>query len=136
MEEGVIPGNRNLTCLDAAMSRAPTLLHTDAPMRPGAIAAGLLTSLGFGHVSSLILLLHPAAFAACLSDDDHAAWRAAADARLATAARRPAEVCAGRTPAFRRRAGRRLDPADAHAAEIRMLLDPDARLGPAGIYGP
>jgi fatty acid synthase len=136
LEEGVIPGNRNLTCLDAAMSRAPTLLHTDAPMRPGPCAAGLLTSLGFGHVSSLILLLHPAAFAAALPDDLRAAWVAAAAAREEIAARRTAEVCLGRRPAFRRRAHRRLDGADAHAAEVRMLLDPDARLGPDGVYVP
>ena len=134
LTEGVIPGNRNLTCLDPAMRRAPALLHTDAPLRPGPLRAGLVTSLGFGHVSSLVLLLHPEAFAASLTDAQAAAWRKASAAREAHAARQTAEVWMGRRPLFRRRAARRLDTADAHEAEARMLLDPDARLGDDGVY--
>jgi len=132
LESGVVPGNKNLSCLDPVMKKAPFLLHSDRALHAGAVPlrAGLLTSLGFGHVSALVLVVHAGAFVAALDDEARAAWTAASQARLAAAARGQVEVTLGRRPAFTKRTARRLDG----LSELAMLQDPGARLGAGGAY--
>ena len=61
MLDGVIPPMRNLSEPDGALARRLPLCFPDRAIRmgPGALRAGLLTSLGFGHVGALVCLVHP-----------------------------------------------------------------------------
>lgn len=137
LAEGIVPGNRNLDALDPAMGPYTHLGFTDEPLRPGPAApmrAGLLTSLGFGHVSAVALVLHPSAFVAAIPEAERADWQARVAARQAWARRRQAAVLMGEVPHYQKRAHRRFAAADgtpAQAAEeARVLLDPTARLDP------
>ena len=106
------------------------------------VRAGLLTSLGFGHVSGLIALVHPGAFESALrqSGGQEAVdvWVERANARLAAGTRRRRAGMIGRAPLFEQIEGRRLGEAtehrDPHEVEAAMLLDPRARLGADGVY--
>jgi fatty acid synthase len=95
----------------------------------------MLTSLGFGHVSGLVALVHPQAFIASLDPDQRADYQRRADARLLAGQRRLASAIAGGEPMYQRPPDRRFDH---HAPEKRqeatMLLNPAARLGDGGIY--
>jgi fatty acid synthase len=147
LHQGVVPGNRNLESVDDAMRPYHRLCFTDETLRAdGAVPlrAGLVTSLGFGHVGCVALVLHSDALLAALPDATRQAWRARAAQRLEAAARQRAEVLMGRRPHFERRTDRRLGAAAAHggdvaikAAEAAILLDPAARLDPAtGVLSP
>ena len=135
LADGVIPGNRNLECLDDSARPHDHLLFSDQSLRPGPAAplrAGLVTSLGFGHVSGVALVLHPDAFHALIPEEDRADYRARAQVRRATGQRRWEAVRMGRAAAFEARTKRRLSAPDGSPAqadeEAAMLLDPSARL--------
>ena len=102
-------------------------------MPAGTIKAGLVTSLGFGHVSALMLILHPAAFEAALDAKALGEWRVAVSERAERARREREAVLTGAAKAFVKRTDRRFhaeDNSDAQAdEEAAMLLDPNARLG-------
>ncbi len=139
MASGVVPGNRNLDSVDVAMRRFDHLVFSDAPLRPGParrLKAGLLTSLGFGHVGALALVLHPDAFLAAVPADERSVWQARADERLDRARAAWTDVLMGRRKLFTKRTDRRFVAADGSDAqadeEAAMLLDPGARLDPAG----
>lgn len=139
---GVIPGNRNLDSVDEAMRPFGHMAFTDQLLKPGAalpLRAGLLTSLGFGHVSALVLLLHPEAFAAALPVEARTAWRAAATARREQGRLAWIRAMHGEGQVFSRPSGRRLPHADGSdaqlLAEAAVLIDPTARLDPnTGMY--
>ena len=60
MERGVVPGNRNLECVDGLLHHSPASLgdrRSGSP--PAPLRAGLVSSLGFGHVSALVALAPP-----------------------------------------------------------------------------
>ena len=99
----------------------------------GSLRAALVTSLGFGHVSALLMILHPAAFEAMLDDDQRDGWRAKVAARGAASRARREAIWTGAQPAYERRTERRFVAADGSAEqaaeETQMLLDPNARLG-------
>lgn len=135
MAEGVVPGNRNLTDLDPALRPHAHLLHTDRTLRPGPavpLRAGLVTSLGFGHVSAMVLMLHPDAFLAALPEADRDAYAAAAARRRRAAERWTWQTWLGHRVAFTKRTDRRVDSDD---AEVALLLDPSQRLGDDGRFG-
>ena len=142
LEAGVVPGNRNLTCADPVMKDHTPLVLNDRALHAPAdmpLRAGILTSLGFGHVSSVVMVVHPAAFAAALSPDERAAWRAASDARLAKAARHRAEIWMDRRPLFEKRDHRRFSAPDGTKVqrdeEAALLTDPEARFDLSrGVY--
>lgn len=135
LESGVIPGNRNLESVDEAMRPYSTMAFTDATLRPGPAAplrAGLLTSLGFGHVSAVCMFLHPDAFLAAIPKSRRAAWLEASRARREEGRLGWAGAMLGEAPPFARRPTRRLPHADGSEAqseaEIAMLTDRTARL--------
>ena len=69
LRDGVIPPNRSLDCVDDEMATAAHFVwvRETLEMRDKfAMKAGLITSLGFGHVSGLVALVHPQAFLAAL----------------------------------------------------------------------
>lgn len=137
MRDGVIPPNRSLDCVDEKMAEYPHLVWPRSPLNLGEkfpVKAGLLTSLGFGHVSGLIAVVHPEAFVASLPEEQRAAYRAAAAERQRAGAQRLLQAMCGGTPAYVRPAGRRLGGDDEHAAEAGVLLDPSVRLTEEGTY--
>ncbi|WP_296537894.1 type I polyketide synthase, partial [uncultured Actinomyces sp.] len=155
LASGVAPGNASLDVVDAPLAKDAFWVWPRRPIRlagrggrdgrvPGAgpVRAGLLTSLGFGHVSGLIAIVHPGAFEAALrqaaGQEAVDAWLASANARLAAGTRRRRAGMIGRAPLFEPVQGRRLGEEsrqrDPHEVEAAMLLDPDARLGTDGVY--
>jgi fatty acid synthase len=139
LASGRIPGNRNLDCVDPYMRSFEHLGFTNRTLPLGrlhALRAGLLTSLGFGHVGGIALLLHTGAFEALLTPEALAVYRAARTAREATRDRVWYDILRGRRALFERRGHRRFHAADGSTAqtheELEMLLSADARLDPTG----
>lgn len=151
---GVIPGNASLDCVDPKLARDDHMVWLREPMRIGdgagscAVKAALATSLGFGHVSGFVALVHPGAFeasvAASAGADALKNWRTKANARLAAGQRRFEEGMMGRSALFEPvenrhllKDGTRLPDGtryDGHEAEKAMLLNPAARLDASGYY--
>ena len=143
---GIAPGNASLDVVDPVMEPDAFWVWPRRPIRisgrGGVVRAGLVTSLGFGHVSGLIALVHPGAFEAALRSREGEAgvqaWLERANARLAAGARRRMAGMIGRAPLFEELRARRLGQAEAgrdpHEVEAAMLLDPQARLGADGVY--
>jgi fatty acid synthase len=99
------------------------------------LKAGLVTSLGFGHVSGLVALVHPQAFLATLDAGQRAEYRQRADARVLAGQRRLASAIAGGRPMYERPADRRFDhEVPEKRQEAAMLLDAEARLGEDDVY--
>lgn len=151
---GVIPGNASLDCVDPKLARDDHMVWLREPMRIGdgagscAVKAALATSLGFGHVSGFVALVHPGAFEAAVAASAGVNmlknWRTKANARLAAGQRRFEEGMMGRSVLFEPvenrhllKDGTRLPDGtryDGHEAEKAMLLNPDARLDASGYY--
>ncbi|WP_344993307.1 beta-ketoacyl synthase N-terminal-like domain-containing protein, partial [Tsukamurella soli] len=135
----VVPPNRSLDCVDDAMQKYPHLVwlrdtfRFSNGFRP---KAGLLTSLGFGHVSGLIAVVHRDAFLASLDADARAAYLAAAREREVDGRRALLSAMTGQAGLYRKQApGRRFGDAEStDGIEAAVLLDDDARLGADGVY--
>jgi fatty acid synthase len=138
LRDGVIPPNRSLDCVDDELAGSAHFVWLRDTLRLGGkfpLKAGMLTSLGFGHVSGLVALVHPQAFVASLDPDQREAYQRRAEARLLAGQRRLASAIAGGAPMYERPPDRRFDH---HAPEKRqeaaMLLNPAARLGDDEAY--
>jgi fatty acid synthase, bacteria type len=138
LRDGVIPPNRSLDCVDDELAGSAHFVWVRDPLRLGGkfpLKAGMLTSLGFGHVSGLVALVHPQAFIASLDADQREDYQRRADARLLAGQRRLASAIAGGAPMYERPPDRRFDH---HAPEKRqeaaMLLNPAARMGDDEAY--
>ncbi|EQA43810.1 beta-ketoacyl synthase [Leptospira broomii serovar Hurstbridge str. 5399] len=72
LEEGVISGNRNLEDVDSDMNVYSSLSFTDETISFGKNfwKAGMLSTLGFGHIGALVLLLHRNFFWVSLNEDE------------------------------------------------------------------
>ena len=138
LRDGIIPPNRSLDCVDEEMASSAHFVWPRQALRLGEkypLKAGLLTSLGFGHVSGLVAVVHPQAFLASLSPDDRADYKQRADARVLAGQRRLASAIAGGRPLYERPGDRRFDSdASEKRQEAEMLLDPAARLNEDGLY--
>ncbi|MFT3662933.1 MAG: DUF1729 domain-containing protein [Gordonia sp. (in: high G+C Gram-positive bacteria)] len=138
LRDGVIPPNRSLDCVDEKMAEYPHLVWAREPLRLGErlpLKAGVLTSLGFGHVSGLVAVVHPEAFVAALDAEQRADYRARAAERLRAGRQRLLSAMCGVEPAYRRPPNRRFDETiDEHDAEASLLLDPQVRLDSEGAY--
>ena len=130
---GVIPGNRNLESPDPLVTAGRHLTVGDRPIRLARgqrLRAGLITSLGFGHVSALIALAHPEVFVSAVPADAREDYLARAGRRAAEGEQRRLRRMLGDAEPLRR-ADRRLgetDPFRAREAEAAALLDPATRL--------
>ncbi len=134
---GTVPPNRGLDCVDEALSVNEHLVWLREALATGPVKAGLLTSLGFGHVSALIAVAHPAAFAATLTPAQRESWLQRATARLVAGEARRLDAMHGGEPLFVKAEQRRFADADTaltKADESAMLVDPRARLGEDGVY--
>lgn len=151
-QTGVVPANASLDCVDGALAHYPDLVWLRSPLdvsASGPVRAAFATSLGFGHVSSLIALVNPAAFEALLAASGDTAeegarllaeWRDRSDARLREGTRHRESGMMGHSALYEPIEARRLPEEDAaagvdpHEVEAAMLLDPTARLGADGVY--
>ncbi|WP_273369545.1 type I polyketide synthase [Corynebacterium massiliense] len=128
---GIIPPNRSLDCVDPELRRFPHLTWLRRPLErggAGVIKCGLISSLGFGHISALLALVHPAAFRAALAaargESAAEKWAQRATDRQRVGARRRREAMYGGPPLYRRpRATETADGPERAAAEKAMLLD-------------
>jgi fatty acid synthase, bacteria type len=138
MRDGVIPPNRSLDCVDDELASSAHFVWIRDTLRLGGkfpLKAGLVTSLGFGHVSGLVALVHPQAFLATLDAEQRADYQRRADARLLAGQRRLASAIAGGRPMYERPADRRFDhEVSEKRQEAAMLLDAEARLGDGDVY--
>ncbi|MBS9533476.1 DUF1729 domain-containing protein [Mycobacterium sp. M1] len=138
LRDGVIPPNRSLDCVDDELATAGHFVWVRETLHLGEkfpLKAGLVTSLGFGHVSGLIALVHPQAFLAALDPEQRAAYLAQANGRLLAGQRRLASAIAGGKPMYERPDGRRFDHETSEKRqEAAMLLNPAARLGDGDVY--
>jgi fatty acid synthase len=138
LRDGVIPPNRSLDCVDDELAGASHFVWPRQVLRLGdrfPLKAGLVTSLGFGHVSGLVALVHPQAFLATLDADQRRDYQQRAQTRVLAGQRRLASAIAGGPPMYERPPGRRFDhDRPEKSQEAAMLLDPTARLGADGTY--
>ncbi|WP_296205328.1 type I polyketide synthase [uncultured Corynebacterium sp.] len=130
MRRGIIPPNRALDCVDPQLRRFSDLVWPRTPL-PAEIKAGLVTSLGFGHVSALIAVVHPGAFAQALrqAKGEFALneWRTQAARRERAGRERRDAAMHGQGALYARPTGRNLGGRGADH-EAQVLLDPQARL--------
>ncbi|OBF77784.1 3-oxoacyl-ACP synthase [Mycobacterium sp. 852002-51613_SCH5001154] len=138
LRDGVIPPNRSLDCVDDELAGSAHFVWVRETLRLGEkfpLKAGMVTSLGFGHVSGLVALVHPQAFIASLDADQRADYQRRAEARLLAGQRRLASAIAGGAPMYERPSGRRFDhDAPEKRQEAAMLLNPASRLGEGEAY--
>jgi fatty acid synthase len=138
LRDGVIPPNRSLDCVDDELSGSAHFVWIREKLQLGGkfpLKAGMLTSLGFGHVSGLVALVHPQAFIAALDPEQRADYKRRADARLLAGQRRLASAIAGGAPMYERPPDRRFShDAPEKRQEAAMLLNPDSRLGDGDSY--
>lgn len=138
LRDGVVPPNRSLDCVDDELAGSEHFVWPRETLRLGEkfpLKAGLVTSLGFGHVSGLIALVHPQAFLAALSPEEREAYTKRAEQRLLAGQRRLASAIAGGPPMYEKPSGRRFDQdVPEKRQEAAMLLSTDARLGEDGVY--
>lgn len=138
LRDGVIPPNRSLDCVDDELASSTHFVWPRETLRLGQkypLKAGLVTSLGFGHVSGVVALVHPEAFLAALSTDQREAYSAQAQERSLAGKRRLASAIAGGPPMYERPPDRRFGHEHPEKVqEAAMLLDTAARLGADGAY--
>ena len=134
---GIVPPNRSLDCVDPELRRHEHLVWLRQPLdlRRTPPKAGLVTSLGFGHVSALIAVVHPGAFVTALvaerGEDYAQAWRDRAEVRERSGLRRLEEAMRGGSALYQRPVDRNLG--GGYAAEVKereaaVLLSEGARM--------
>ena len=142
LESGEVPGNRNLDCLDESHRDHHHLAYGHRSIRSGQmLRAGLLTSLGFGHVSAVVCLAHRGVFESAVlasgGDDALDRYRSRAAARRTWGRRRRVEGRFGGPPPYTKRVDRRLGdagPDEVREREARLLTDPEVRLAEDGAF--
>ncbi|MEC3915704.1 polyketide synthase [Nocardia sp. CDC160] len=143
LEQGVIPPNRSLDCVDEKMAQYPHLVWLREALEVGdrfPLKAGLVTSLGFGHVSGLVAIVHPQAFIEAIADAEaRETYRRKAEERQLAGRQRFVEAMCGGAPLYERPADRRLGGDGTPAKKSRqleadVLLSQQARLGADAVY--
>src|SRR6202035_1399078 len=120
LRDGVIPPNRSLDCVDDELAGSAHFVWIRDTLRLGGkfpLKAGLVTSLGFGHVSGLVALVHPQAFLAALDPEQRRAYQERFEARVLAGQHRLASAIAGGRPLYEKPADRRFS---AEAPEKRQ----------------
>lgn len=134
LAEGILPPNRSLDCVMDDLAEHERLVWLREPLASGPLKAGLVTSLGFGHVAGLIAIVHPQAFIAALPEARKASYLAGAQERKRAGRARLTDAMFGGEPAYQRAQDRRLGDRNVRDLEANVLLDSQARLCPDGIY--
>jgi 3-oxoacyl-(acyl-carrier-protein) synthase len=143
MADGIVPGNRSLDDVDPAMREFVPLTFSDAPIPVGRLGlrAGLVTSLGFGHVGAIVCLLHPFFFWRMLGEPERADYAARMRARTRRASQRLQAAVGGHASMYVRRSERPFVGREGSLAHLRheaeSLTDASVRLDPlSGRYAP
>ena len=126
----LVPGNQSLVSVDPEVVPEPLVVDYQVLERADPARAALISSLGFGHVSSVLALAHPAVFTAAMNSTDAQDYCSRADNRHRQG--RSAQLAAryGRGPVLQRRRDRGFPKKDARAEEATLLLDPTQRFHP------
>ncbi|MGA9716613.1 MAG: beta-ketoacyl synthase N-terminal-like domain-containing protein, partial [Aeromicrobium sp.] len=135
LASGTVPPNRSLDCVLDDLAEHEHLVWLREPLQSGGLKAGLVTSLGFGHVAALIALVHPQAFVETLAPEDRDGYLARAQERTIEGRLRLVRAMYGGAALYERPADRRLGDAGAREREAGMLLNPATRLDAEGLYG-
>nr|WP_245541589.1 type I polyketide synthase [Smaragdicoccus niigatensis] len=132
LRSGIVPPNRSLDCVDDEMAKFEHLVWARKSLVfENGLKAGLVTSLGFGHVSGLVCVAHPQAFIESIPEGKRAEYLAAAQAREIAGRVRISSAMHGGDALYERPADRRVASRDDEGA---LLLSNDARLGEDGVY--
>ncbi|MDY5153380.1 fatty acid synthase [Actinobaculum suis] len=127
---GTVPANKAVDCQDPAFYDKEFFVWPREPLHLGTVKASILTSLGFGHVSALMVLVHPAAFEASVERtygrEAADEWLHQANARLADGSRHLQAGMIGHEELYTETPVRFEGPSN--DAEAALLLDPDARV--------
>ena len=130
---GHVPGNANLQSVDPKMRPQEHLVYNNETLPLGApVKAGVLTSLGFGHIGAIVVMAHPDVWLAKVPEDARETWAAAAGARLERARRDQWAVLLGERDLYTKRGDRRL-PEEIDEADL--LVDPAMRMTDQGVLG-
>ena len=126
MRDGIIPPMRNLEEPDRRLDDREFLVYPDAPIEVGAgqLRAGLVTSLGFGHVGAAVCVAHPDVLLETLSKKALSAYASRRDARWRQRLTTQNEVLLGERLLMEQRTERPLT----EAGEKALLLDPNGRI--------
>ncbi|MEE2788288.1 MAG: beta-ketoacyl synthase, partial [Myxococcota bacterium] len=126
LNDGVIPPMRNLDEIDPRLTARAPLVFPDRQVTMGAgqLKAGMLTSLGFGHVGAAVCVAHgdtllgqlPAEDLSAYGEKRHARWLARLNAEY--------EVLLDQAPYFEGRSQKPIDD----EGEMALLLDPSGRI--------
>lgn len=136
LRSGQVPANYSLDCVDPVLRKHEYLVWLRKPLNLASKApkAGLVTSLGFGHVSAMVAVVHPAAFVEALriarGDDAAVAWLEAAARREDEGLQRINDAVYGGEALFERPVDRNLGATGdkAKLLEAQVLLSDSARL--------
>ena len=140
LRSGLLPANRSLDCVDPVLNKHQRLVWLRKPLDLGAAGvgfepkAGIVTSLGFGHVSALVAIVHPAAFVEAVREERGATgvaeWEDAATTREDAGLRRILDAMHGGAALYERPVDRNLGGTGdaAKEREAAALLDSGARL--------
>jgi fatty acid synthase len=130
-----IPGNKNLACVDPVMRQYQHLCFTNNDIRfaeTNSLKAGMVTSLGFGHVSAGLLVLHPDVFLSSIPKEDLEDYHQKASKRKRFGDYHWEEIQMGKVQAFNRVQDRRFKSKDGtkkqNDEECKMLLSTTAKL--------
>lgn len=146
LRDGVLPANRALDCVDDELAHHEFLVWLRSSLNVGKTAplkAGVITSLGFGHVSGLLLLVNAAAYYAAVAAEHgtEVSERLFAQATERETRGRSAlmEAMYGSKALFERPEHRRLGDDSLKVVkerEVSILLSENSRLGQDGILDP
>ncbi|HQR79303.1 MAG TPA: DUF1729 domain-containing protein [Actinomycetota bacterium] len=114
---GIVPGNRNLVGVDPQVTPGPLVVDYRPLRRHEPVRAAVLTSLGFGHVSALVALAHPAVFTAAVPEHLREDYLRRSAARRLRGQRALLAARYGGPPVFVRRTQR-----PARTEEIDLLI--------------
>ena len=123
---GVVPGNRNLVSVDPRVTPKSLVVDHRSLVRHEPVRAALVTSLGFGHVSAVVALVHPDVFVGAIPPEQREEYLARARRRRVEGARLRLAAMHGGEPLLTRRTDRRLGEGstyDLRDREAAVLVD-------------
>jgi fatty acid synthase subunit alpha len=98
MSESVIPGNRNLDCVDPNLRNFPNLFFPRASMHDQYVSAALVNSFGFGQAGGQCLFINPDYFLSSLDDASFSCYANKLVAREQRIFQHRQNIYGGRTP--------------------------------------
>eukprot|EP00403_Amphidinium_massartii_P037865 CAMPEP_0178444832 /NCGR_PEP_ID=MMETSP0689_2-20121128/39770_1 /TAXON_ID=160604 /ORGANISM="Amphidinium massartii, Strain CS-259" /LENGTH=1181 /DNA_ID=CAMNT_0020069195 /DNA_START=184 /DNA_END=3731 /DNA_ORIENTATION=+ len=98
MMESVVPGNRNLDCVDSALQVYDHIFYTNETIHGQRINAAVVNSFGFGQAGGQCLLIHPDYFLSTVEDAAYERYEQLHTERVARAFKHRQDIFGGRAP--------------------------------------